>query len=174
MQANITLSKQEKRYQFLYLILMLLLALVFLGIVFLNKFHSPFSEEDVITVQTLQQKSKYDTQQKVILPIVDSTFNKIVSLSSENPDPVRENQIDYDISILRNSFENAQINDTRKVGYPLIADFYKMFLEDKKWLSKTKENIKRLEKDYENCTIGYQDKKGQLISRRNALKNARD
>jgi len=173
MQANITLSKQEKRYQFLYLILMLILALFFLGIVFLNKFHSPFSSEDTLTVQTLQQKNKYDIQQKTTLPLVDSTFAKIVALSAENPDPVKENQIDYDINIIRNSFENAEINDARKIGYPMISDFYKMFLEDKKWISKKKENIKKLEKEYELCTIGYQQRKDQLIDRRNAFKNDR-
>ncbi|KQT16989.1 hypothetical protein ASG31_11535 [Chryseobacterium sp. Leaf404] len=169
MQAHITLSKKEKRYQFLYLILMLLLALLLLGIIFLHQFRSPFSETDILKVQTLEQKNKFDIQQKVTQPIVDTTFSKIVSLSEENPDPVKESQIEYDISTIRNSFENAGINDERKVGYPLIAEFYKMFLEDKKWLVKKKENIKKYEKQYDDCTIGYQQRKDQLIDRRNSF-----
>ncbi|MBD8082493.1 type VI secretion system TssO [Chryseobacterium caseinilyticum] len=171
MQANITLSKQEKRYQFLYLILMLLLALILLGIIFLNNFRSPFSETDMLKVQTLEQKNKFDIQQKITQPIVDSTFAKIASLSEENPDPVKESQIDYDISTIKNSFENASINDDRKVGYPVIAEFYKMFLEDKKWLAKKKENVIKYEKEYEECTIGFQKNKDQLIDRRNSYNN---
>ncbi|WP_312077206.1 type VI secretion system TssO [Chryseobacterium sp.] len=172
MQANITLSKQEKRYQFLYLILMLFMALIFLGIIFLHNFKSPFSPNDILKVQTLEQKNKFDIQQKVTQPLVDSTFTKIVALSEETADPVKENQIEYDINTIRNSFLNANINDERKVGYPLIADFYDMFLKDKKWLVKKKENVKRYEKQYEECTIGYQQIKDQLIDRRNAF-NAR-
>lgn len=50
MQGHITLSKTEKQYQFLYLILMLLAALIFLGVIFLKdsrllfrmKMSSPF------------------------------------------------------------------------------------------------------------------------------------
>ncbi len=56
MQGQITLSKKERHYQFFYLILMLITAMLFLGVIFLKGFESPFSDEDVREFRILNKK----------------------------------------------------------------------------------------------------------------------
>ncbi|ANF49686.1 hypothetical protein A0O34_03630 [Chryseobacterium glaciei] len=170
MQGQITLSKKERHYQFLYLVLMLFAALIFLGIIFLKGFESPFSDEDVISVQNLEQKAKFDQQQKVTQRVLDSTFTQINRLTNEVPQPFEENNIMNGINDVANSFENANVLDIRKEAYPQIAKFYKMFFDDKKVISSKTENIKNFEKQFEECSIGFKEKKSQLFQRENALK----
>ncbi|WP_292009651.1 type VI secretion system transmembrane protein TssO [Chryseobacterium sp.] len=171
MQGHITLSKKEKHYQFFYLLLMLLTSLLLLGIIFLKAFESPFSTSDMLAIQTLEQKSKFDQQQKIVQPLLDSTFNQISKLTDEVPQPFEENNIRYGINDIANSFENANVNDLRKEGYPQVAQFYKMYFDDKKIISKKSENIKVFEKQFQDCSIGFKEKKDQLIQRENALKS---
>lgn len=170
MQGQITLSKKERHYQFLYLILMLFAAIVFLGIIFLKGFESPFSDEDIISVQNLEQKAKFDQQQKATQRVLDSTFTQINRLTNEVPQPFEENNIMNGINDVANSFENANILDIRKEAYPQIAKFYKMYFNDKKIISSKTENIKSFVKQFEECSIGFKEKKSQLFQRENALK----
>jgi len=170
MQGQITLSKKERHYQFLYLLLMLFAAILFLGIIFLKGFESPFSDEDIISVQNLEQKAKFDQQQKATQRVLDSTFTQINRLTNEVPQPFEENNIMNGINDVANSFENADVLDIRKEAYPQIAKFYKMFFDDKKVISSKTENIKNFEKQFEECSIGFKEKKSQLFQRENALK----
>ncbi|SHK46052.1 type VI secretion system transmembrane protein TssO [Chryseobacterium polytrichastri] len=170
MQGQITLSKKERHYQFLYLILMLFAAIVFLGIIFLKGFESPFSDEDIISVQNLEQKAKFDQQQKATQRVLDSTFMQINRLTNEVPQPFEENNIMNGINDVANSFENANIFDIRKEAYPQIAKFYKMYFNDKKIISSKTENIKSFVKQFDECSIGFKEKKSQLFQRENALK----
>jgi uncharacterized protein YpmB len=78
MQGQITLSKKERHYQFFYLILMLITAMLFLGVIFLKGFESPFSDEDVRGIQNLEQKAEFEQHQK-IFSIMDSTYTMITS-----------------------------------------------------------------------------------------------
>jgi uncharacterized protein YpmB len=66
MQGQITLSKKERHYQFFYLILMLITAMLFLGVIFLKGFESPFSDEDVRGIQNLEQKAEFEQHQKIV------------------------------------------------------------------------------------------------------------
>ncbi len=56
---------------------MLLLAVVFLGIIFLNKLESPFTHSDALAIKTLQEKSIFNNRQQAIQPTIDSTFIKL-------------------------------------------------------------------------------------------------
>lgn len=167
MQGQVTLSKKEKRYQFVYLILMLITALLLFSILFLKNYTSPFSSSsEFISLETLDQKAKFDERQKVMQVIVDSTFSKIQNLTTEMPQPVEENEIKYDINDINGAFQNHNTNDLRKEGYPQIAMFYMMHFYDKKNVSKISEDIKKFEKQYEDCTIGYREKKQNLLQRK--------
>ncbi|MDR6516566.1 type VI secretion system transmembrane protein TssO [Chryseobacterium camelliae] len=171
MQAHITLSRKEKQYQFVYLILMLIAALIFLGIIFLKGFDSPFSDEDMISIRNLEEKAKFDQQQKFTYKLMDSTFSQINRLSDETPQPFEENNIMYSINDIANYYENNNgIADIRKDAYPQIAKFYKMYFNDKKIIASKTENIKSFEKQFEECSIGFREKKSQLFERENALK----
>lgn len=170
MQAPITLSKKERHYQFFYLILMLFAALIFLGIIFLKGFESPFSDEDVISLRNLEEKSKFDQQQKFTYKLMDSTFAQINKLTNEAPQPFVENNIMNGINDIANYYNNENTADIRKEAYPQIAKFYKMYFDDKKVISSKTENIKSFEKQFEECSIGFKEKKSQLFQRENALK----
>lgn len=171
MQGQVTLSKKERQYQFLYLILMLFAALIFLSIIFLKGFQSPFSDEDIVSVQILEEKAKFDQKQKYSYKTMDSTFSMINKLTDQAPQPFVENNIMYGINDVANYFENGDnIIDIRKDAYPQIARFYKMYFNDKKIISSKTENIKNFEKQFEECSIGFREKKSQLFDRATALK----
>lgn len=168
MQLKITLSKKEKRYYFVYLILMLLLGVLLLSIIFLNKYASPFSGSDSIAIKTLEQKSLFDQRQKAVQPVVDSTFIRLRKLSGEQAQPVEENELRYEINDISEAFSDLTITDSRKDNYPLIARFYKMYYDDKKIIVIKNDNLKRFTKQFEECTIGMKEMQQQINLRKNA------
>lgn len=149
---------------------MLVASMIFLGIIFLKGFESPFSDEDVRGIQNLEQKAEFDQHQKIVLPIMDSTYMMVTKLTDETPQPFVENNIRVGINDLANYFDDKNIADIRKDAYPQIAKFYKMYFDDKKVVSTTTEDIKKFEKQVEECRIGYKDKQNKLYERENALK----
>lgn len=172
MQAQVTLSKKEKHYQFLYLILMLFAALIFMGIIFLRGFQSPFSDNDIVSIQMLEEKAKFDLKQKQSFKVMDSTFSMINKLTDEAPQPFVENNIMYGINDVAGYYQNGNnINDIRKEAYPQIAKFYKMYFNDKKIISSKTENIKNFEKQFDECSIGFKEKRSQLFQRETALQS---
>lgn len=172
MQGQITLSKKERHYQFLYLILMLFAALIFMVIIFLRAFRSPFSDNDIVSIQMLEEKAKFDQKQKSSFKVMDSTFSMINKLTDEAPQPFVENNIMYGINDVAGYYQNGEnINDIRKEAYPQIAKFYKMYFNDKKIISSKTENIKNFEKQFDECSIGFKEKRSQLFQRETALQS---
>ena len=100
MNGAISLSKRERRYQFFYLLGMLLVVLLVSGFVFLRKFQSPFTQTDVMDIQLLAQKNKFSEQQKIVEPLLKNTFTKISILKVEKPQPFVENDIKSSINDL--------------------------------------------------------------------------
>lgn len=149
---------------------MLVTAMLFLGIIFLNGFVSPFSNEDVRGIQNLEQKVEFEQHQKVVLPIMDSTYTMITKLTNDGPQPFVENNIQMGVNDLNGYFKGYDIIDIRKDAYPQIAKFYKMYFEDKKLISTTTEDIKIFEKQVEDCRIGFKDKQNKIYEREKDLK----
>lgn len=164
MQVQITLSKKEKRYYFSYLLAMLLFVSALLTIVFIKNFESPFDNSDYISIQTLNEKNKFDVQQNMVQPILDSTFSKINKLNFENRNSMKGYEIENSISDVANLFEMGDFKDPRKESYLKIAKFYKMYLDDKKIESNRKDNVGIYKKQFEDCTLSYQTKQQQLIT----------
>lgn len=172
MQGQITLSKKERHYQFLYLIAMLVAALLFLGILFLKGFESPFSDEDIVSVQNLEEKAKFDQKQKLSFKTLDSTFSMINRVTDQPVEPFTESNIIYGTNDVANYFQSGDnIIDIRKDAYPQIAKFYKMYYDDKKIISSKTENIKNLERQAEECSIGFKEKKSQLFQKATMMKS---
>ena len=169
MNGAISLSKRERRYQFFYLLGMLLVVLLVSGFVFLRKFQSPFTQTDVMDIQLLAQKNKFLEQQKIVEPLLKNTFTKISILKVEKPQPFVENDIKSSINDLANYFESNEVFDTRKNDYLQIAKFYRMYFEDKKIAAKKTENIKLFEQQFEECSIGFKEKEQQLAQKKNAI-----
>ena len=169
MNGAISLSKRERRYQFFYLLGMLLVVLLVSGFVFLRKFQSPFTQTDVMDIQLLAQKNKFLEQQKIVEPLLKNTFTKISILKVEKPQPFVENDIKSSINDLANYFQSNEVFDTRKNDYLQIAKFYRMYFEDKKIAAKKTENIKLFEQQFEECSIGFKEKEQQLAQKKNAI-----
>ncbi|MGE6397634.1 type VI secretion system TssO [Chryseobacterium scophthalmum] len=169
MQGQVTLSKKEKHYQFFYLILMLIVALFFLGVIFLKDFASPFSEADTNSLQILDQKVKFDQQQKIGLKLIDTASARVNRLSVEIQQPVERNDAEYAVQDLANTFQNVVVNDSRKMAFPQIGKFFKMNMVDKERIMKMNETTKTFEKQFEDCQLGYKEKSQTLRDRNNAL-----
>jgi hypothetical protein len=170
MQGHITLSKKERHYQFLYLILMLLAAMIFLGIIFLKGYDSPFSEEDVRGIQSLEQKAGFEGHQKILQPEMDSAYIRISRIGDKSPEPFVENNIFNGINGLASYFHGNDVVDIRKDAYPQIAKYYKMYFEDKKIISTTTEDVKKFQKDVDDCRIGFKNTQDRLYERNNAMR----
>jgi hypothetical protein len=154
----------------MYLLFMLLTALAVLSYLLLRNFNSPFSGADMLELQMLAQKNEFAKQQKVVEPLLTATYSKIDILKPQDEiQPFTENDIKNSINDVANSFTNAPVYDPRKEAYLKIAEFYKMYFEDKKIAAKKYENINLFEKQFEECTIGFRDREQQLIQRRNAI-----
>ena len=169
MQGQVTLSKKEKRYQFVYLILMLILALLFLGIIFLKGFSSPFSDADVNSLQILEQKTKFNQQQKLGFKLIDTAFARVNRLSVEEEQTVEKREAEYAIQDVANTYQNYPVHDNRKRAFPQIGTFFKMYMTDKGRIKSLNEDIKHFEKQYEDCQIGYRDKSQSLRDRNNSF-----
>lgn len=169
MKISTTFSPREKRYQFLYLVGILTVIVSVFTLVIYQKFHTSLSEGNVLETQMLEQRNKFNQQQAVVEPVLESAYRKINILKDESLQPFAENDIKNSINDIANSFSNAAIYDTRKEGYLQIAEFYKMYFEDKKIAAKKSENIKLFEKQFEECSIGFNNREQQLLQRRNAI-----
>lgn len=169
MEAHNSFSKREKQYQFIYLLGMAILATIVFIVIIARKFDSPFSGADVLQIQMLEQKNKFAQQQSIVEPLLETSYKKINILQLETPQPFAENDIKNSINDVANSFENVNIYDTRKDGYLQIAQFYKMYFEDKKIAAKKTENITLFQKQFEECSIGFKDKEQQLAQKKNAI-----
>ena len=163
MEYDVTLSKKEKRHYFLYLLGILFLAVIIISGVFLYRMDSPFtnSQESEVSIQSLQEKAKFEERQKLYLPVLDSAFAKIEKIGLEDQYSVAANTAETGINDIRNAFENTNITDPRKESYRQIALFYKMFLNDKQMATKKTENIETYNKKFEECTIYYREKRQQ-------------
>jgi hypothetical protein len=173
METHTSLSKREKRYQFIYLLGMSLLAALVFGIIILYKFDYPFSGADTLEIQMLEQKNKFAQQQLIVSPLLETSYKKISILREETPQPFAENDIKNSINDVANCFENVNIYDTRKEGYLQIAQFYKMYFEDKKIAAKKSENIVLFQKQFEECSIGFKYNQQQLSQIRNTMLSGR-
>ncbi|MBB1139391.1 type VI secretion system transmembrane protein TssO [Myroides sp. WP-1] len=162
-----TLSRGEKMYQFLYLLGMLVLSQALLGVICLRNYRSPFSQSALLDSQLLEQNNKFNKQQKLVEPLVESAFHKINILNDTSPQPQVENDVITSINAVANSFANTAIYDPRKEAYMQISYFYQMFFEDKKIAAKKTENTLQFSKQFEECSIGFKDKEQQLNQRKN-------
>ncbi len=150
---------------------MLLAAMIFLGIIFLNKFESPFDSSDVVSLKRLEQKAQFDLEQKKIQSVVDSTFTKISHLDTENPDAMTVHDIEKNTDFISSTNKRFSTPDERVEGYPLIADFYDMYMDDKNMITYMTEDVKRLEATVKDCEMGYKQNEQRLFDRANALRS---
>jgi hypothetical protein len=173
MQGQITLSKKEKRFQFLYLIFMLMAAMILLGIIFLNRFQSPFTSADVVSLDRLEEKAKFDSEQKKVQKIVDSTFKQISRIKDEIPDVMVDHEIDKNTAYIRGTKKRFSTDDSRVEGFPQIAKLFEMYYNDKKTVTTISFDTKNFERRTQECIVGYRDKERRLFDRDNNAARAK-
>lgn len=153
----------------MYLIGMLILALIFLGVLTLNKYDSPFSDPDTASAQSLISKSEFDANQAIHQKKLDSTFIKIRNLTSESLSSETKD-IRYEIDDVGRTFQSLKSSnkDLRVYDYAIITKFYNMFLEDKGSIINQSRNLKEFQKNYEDCRSGMSQQNQQTSQTNNA------
>lgn len=170
MEKHASLSKREKRYEFVYLLGLLVFTVIILSMVILRKFDSPFTDNLMLETQMLEQKRKFSKQQALVYPMLETTYGKISSLKRETPQPFVQSDIKSSINDVANSFENVDIFDMRKEGYLQVAEFYRMFYLDKIIIGKLEEDIELFDKQFKECSVGLESmkqKQNAMLSGRN-------
>lgn len=142
---------------------MLILALLFLGVLILKKYESPFSDADTSSSESLISKSEFDANQIAQQKKLDSTFIKIKKLTPESTNTDIKD-IDYDIEEIGRTFQSLKSvanKDLRIDDYGVITKFYKMYLEDKSSIINQTRNLKEFKKSYEDCRSGMSQQNQQ-------------
>lgn len=168
MQIQISLSRKEKRYYFLYLLVMLIFAVGIVAAAVLWKYPSPFSQADMHAIYTLEEKGRFEEARKPFQTKSDSTFQKLVKFDHEKSSPLDENDIKVGISEIQSAFALTNVRDPRVSAFEQIGRFYKMFYDDKKSAAAIDENIKTFERQFDECSVGYRDRRQELMQRDNA------
>jgi len=169
MQGYISLSRKEKYQYFFYLLLLLVTGLVILCYIFLRNYPSPFSNDIGFEASMLEQKNKFEKLQGTIQPFIEKTYEKIDALPLSGIQPFAESDIQHSINEIANVSTDETIVDPRKECYIQIAQFYKMYFEDKKIAGKKADNILLFENQFTECNIGFKDKEQQLAQKKAAI-----
>lgn len=169
MEGYISLSRKEKYQYFFYLLLLLAAGIIILCYVFLRKYPSPFSSENSYETILLEQKNKFEKLQTSIQPFLEKTYEKVDALPPSGIQPFTEADVKHSINEIANASADENIMDPRKESYLQIAQFYKMYFEDKKIAGKKADNILLFEKQFTECSIGFKDKEQQLAQKKAAI-----
>lgn len=150
---------------------MLVAAMIFLGVIFLKGYDSPFTDTDVMGIESIEQKQAFESEQKILQPEMDSAFIRISKITDKSPEPFVENNIFNGINGLASYFHGRNVVDIRKDAYPQIAKFYKMYFEDKRIISTTSEDIKTFNKQVDDCRIGFKTLQDRLYDRTKTMRD---
>ncbi len=169
MEGYISLSRREKYHYFFYLLLLLVVTVMLLWLVFLRNYTSPFSDDHAYELQMLEHKMKFAQMQKQMEPLLSTTFLKVNALPLKEIAPFAEADIKNDINEIASLIQNDKVSDPRIEAYYQVAQFYKMYFEDKKIAGKKCDNITLFEKQFTECNIGFKDKEQQLAQKKAAI-----
>lgn len=169
MEGYVSLSRKEKYQYFFYLLLLLLVGMTLFGYIFLRHYASPFTNSIGYEMQLLEQKNKFEQLQTDIQPFLKKTYDKIDALPPTGLQPFTESDIKNSINAIANASADEQVPDIRRESYLQIAQFYKMFFEDKKIAGKRADNIVLFERQFTECSIGFKDKEQQLAQKKVAM-----
>lgn len=100
---------------------------------------------------------KYQNAEAQYITLVDSLDSKINSFNPGINAIYEENDINYIINTLKNVYEK-QSWDHRYKSFFHVAEFYEMWLVDKKDLWNKRQNVQLLKKNLEECEIGLKNK----------------
>lgn len=115
-----------------------------------------FEQKEFVKIKMSRIRNFQQQQLDYQMP-VDSLFKKIDKFEPGVYAQYEEDDIHYLINILRNEHER-NIWDKRYKLFMHIADFYDMWLADKKHLWSIRQNISTFKANLEECEIGLRKK----------------
>ena len=158
-QNTMTLNQREKSMAFVYVLLLFLATTLCccLLIYWTNSEFNALKQKEMVLVK-MDKIRKFQMIQSDNKPVVDSLYNRITNLKPGINAQYEEDDIKYLLNDLRNIFQNNGWDNRYKV-FMHVADFYQMWLTDKKELWSKRENIATFRNNLEECEIGLESKK---------------
>lgn len=147
-------------YVFLFFIITTVICCI--SIFMWNSDFSMFEQKEFVKVKMNRIKD-YQQEQADHQVSVDSLFRKIEKFEPGVYAQYEEDDIRYLINNLKNTYEKNNWDKRYKL-FMHIADFYDMWLSDKKHLWSIQQNIITFKANLEECEIGLQKKLEDLRS----------
>lgn len=159
-----TLNKREILIGHAYVFLFFFLTTVAccLAIFMWNSDFRMFEQKEFVKIKMNRIKDFQQEQAESQMP-VDSLFRKIEAFQPGVYAQYEEDDIHYLINNLRNTYERNSWDKRYKL-FMHIADFYAMWLSDKKQLWSIEQNIRLFKANLEECEIGLRKKEEDLRS----------
>jgi hypothetical protein len=154
-----TLNQREKSMALAY-VLLLFLVTTFCCCMLIYWTNSDFNvlkQKQAVLVK-MDKIKKFQDAQSGNKSVVDSLYNRISGLKPGINAQYEEDDIKYLLNDLRNIYQNNGWDNRYKV-FLHVADFYQMWLTDRKELWSKRENIITFKKNLEECEIGLESKK---------------
>jgi len=163
MKNKLSNSNKESLFNLFYILGMLLLLLVILTLSFNRNEIGLFEKHDDHVIRAFEQKQGFDHLQNQTFPLIDSLFTDLKTLSVKEEDPVRKNRVKYSINRLKLIKSAEEGGDTRANNYSIIAQYSRMYFDDKRIVKKQNENLVEFSYQLENCMIGKKEQRDQLF-----------
>lgn len=159
-----TLNKREviMGHAYVFLFFFLTTAVCCLAIFMWNTDFRMFEQKEFVKIKMNRIREYQQAQEDFQMP-VDSLFRKIEHFEPGVYAQYEEDDIHYLINNLRNAYERNSWDKRYKL-FMHIADFYDMWLADKKQLWSIQQNIVLFKANLEECEIGLQKKIEDLRS----------
>jgi hypothetical protein len=158
-----TTNQKEKITGFIYVILLftVVTGACCLLLFYYNSDFLVFSQKN-FAISKMERIREYQHIQSRTMPVVDSLYHKISKYRPMVNAVYEENDIEFMINELKNIYEQHSW-DVRYKSFLHVSQFYSMWFTDKKDLWYTKDNIARLRQNLEECEIGLNTKKNELL-----------
>ena len=158
-QNRTTINHREKTIGFVYVLLLFLAVSICccMIIFWTNSDFDTTRQKDIVLVK-VEKIKKFQETQKEYKPVVESLYNRIYKLKPGINAQYEEEDIKYLLNDLKNTYQNNGWDNRYKV-FMHVADFYQMWLTDKKELWSKRENISTFKRNLEECEIGLESKK---------------
>jgi hypothetical protein len=157
------MNQKEKYMSFTYVFL-LFAAITTVCCLLLFYYNSDFMvfKQKNFAILKMDKMREYQNAQSRESTVADSLFNRLSQYNPMVNAVYEENDIEFMINELKNVYEQHAW-DVRYKSFLHVSSFYSMWFTDKKDLWHKRYNILRLKKNLEECEIGLESKKNELM-----------
>jgi hypothetical protein len=157
------MNQKEKAMGFAYVFL-LFAAITTACCLLLFYYNSDFLKftQKNFAIAKMSRMKEYQDSQSQAATMVDSLYNKINKFQPMVTAVYEENDIMFMINELKNIYDQHAW-DVRYKSFNHVSLFYAMWFDDKKDLWAKRDNITHIKRNLEECEIGLQNKKNDLM-----------